>query len=155
MEVQVVLLSLTLIVLSARAGENNGNVPQAHAADACLPPHSIARLGSLRFKHADGQIWSARFSRNGRIVASFSSIWLDDRRIRIWDAASGRETIGPWNAAREYCNIAVLLTALNKCTKSALWLMARRAGLIAVLVSVLFLNQSLGVSLTKSASEPS
>src|SRR5438309_406793 len=49
-----------------------------------LPAGSLARLGTVAFYHEYGH--HITFSGNGKILAS-----SDDRVIRLWDAATGRD----------------------------------------------------------------
>src|SRR5579872_3860664 len=52
-----------------------------------LPPGAIARLGTTRLRHHKGKILDAAFSSDGKVLATLA--W--DNRLRIWDAATGRE----------------------------------------------------------------
>ncbi|MCZ6691280.1 MAG: hypothetical protein O7H41_16965 [Planctomycetota bacterium] len=51
-----------------------------------LPEGAIARLGTVRFRHA-GTVYSVAFSSDGKVLATSGS----DYSIRIWDVAAGKE----------------------------------------------------------------
>jgi WD40 repeat protein len=72
-----------------------------------LPSGAVARLGTLRFKHApagDPTIDVAIFSPDGSKIAS---LVYGQATIRLWDAGSGQEIRGPWrNADRRYTAVA-------------------------------------------------
>jgi WD40 repeat protein len=72
-----------------------------------LPPGAIARLGTLRFKHfpvGDPTIDVAFFAPDGRKIVS---LVFNHANVRLWDAASGKEIAGPWNAGnRRYTAVA-------------------------------------------------
>jgi len=69
-----------------------------------LPPGAIARLGTLRFKHApagDPTVDVAFYSPDGtKIVSLINS-------LRLWDAATGKEIKGPWNTPNVSYSAAV------------------------------------------------
>jgi WD40 repeat protein len=51
-----------------------------------LPPHAIARLGTLRLRH-DGEVGSVAVSPDGKMVVSATGI----SGARVWDTSTGRE----------------------------------------------------------------
>src|SRR5205807_987826 len=51
-----------------------------------LPPAAVARMGTVRFRHGN-DVNVVCFSPRGDLIASGG----DDRVVRIWDVASGRE----------------------------------------------------------------
>jgi WD40 repeat protein len=84
-------LALVLLAGAARADADEPKSPPAPpvAADALgdpLPPHAVARLGTLRLRH---QHWisGAAFTRDGKTLASSGH----DHAVRIWDAQTGKE----------------------------------------------------------------
>jgi hypothetical protein len=78
-----------------------------------LPAGAVARLGTLRFKHAPvtmfveadllvpGMVTTARFSLDGRKIASLAAPL---GTVRLWEAATGKELPGPWSARGLFCN---------------------------------------------------
>src|SRR5438876_10794540 len=52
-----------------------------------LPAGAISRMGTVRFRHG-GRITQIAFSPDGKTIYSASP---DDKAVRAWDAASGRE----------------------------------------------------------------
>ena len=82
--------------------------PKTDALGDPLPEGAIARLGTLRFKHApelDLPIAAASFSADGKMIVSRAGV---EGSIRLWDADTGREIPGPWNAAvRGYAGMAI------------------------------------------------
>src|SRR5437899_10390133 len=52
-----------------------------------LPNGAISRMGTVRFRHG-GRITQIAFSPDGKTIYSASP---DDKAVRAWDAASGRE----------------------------------------------------------------
>jgi WD40 repeat protein len=79
----------------------SGQSPQAPRMDALgdpLPPGAVARLGTLRLKHAPGQrrnILAAVFSQDGKMVATRDDNGLS---VRLWNVATGKEIRGPWSS---------------------------------------------------------
>ena len=93
------LLSILVFVLLVPIIESQ-NVPTKDAVtDALgdpLPQGAVARLGTLRFKHAPAQsaiIDSAVYSPDGTKIASVA---LTSGSVRLWEADTGKEITGPW-----------------------------------------------------------
>ncbi len=91
-----ILLCLGFMTGSAIAGqargfEQGGGVGEGVVGDTdCyddpLPRHALARMGSVRLRHADW-VSCLVFSADGKTFASGSR----DRTIRLWDVATGKE----------------------------------------------------------------
>jgi len=85
-----------------------------------LPDGAIARMGTLRFKHTPAQnstIDNAVYSPDGTKIASLAH---QTGSVRLWDAANGKEILGPWASfGRNYSAVAFtpdstqLVLALN------------------------------------------
>src|SRR5262249_16930109 len=58
----------------------------ANSPNDALPPGAIACLGSLSFRHDEGEITSLSFSPDGKTLASAGG-----GGIRLWETATGRE----------------------------------------------------------------
>src|SRR5262249_40859229 len=67
----------------ARAGERK---PIVDAFGDPLPPGAIARMGTTRFRHAEG-VTCAVFAPDGKTVITASL----DSTLRAWDTATGKE----------------------------------------------------------------
>jgi WD40 repeat protein len=95
----VVLSVLALFLLVPSIQSQNAAVKNAALMDALgdpLPDGAVARLGTLRFKHAPSKsvtIDSAVFSPDGTKLASLA---FNAGTVRLWDADSGKEITGPW-----------------------------------------------------------
>jgi len=94
----LVSVLLTAILASSLTGQNppaNGTVLKDALGDP-LPEGAIARLGTLRFKHAPSRsasIDAAVYSPDGTKIASLASTFGS---VRVWEADTGKEISGPW-----------------------------------------------------------
>jgi WD40 repeat protein len=92
--VTLVLAGLLVCVSASRAGhlpDRGGGPPEERTVPADrfgdpLPEGAVARLGTVRLRHARG-VYAARFSDDGRTLVSFGG----DDTFRTWDVATGKE----------------------------------------------------------------
>jgi WD40 repeat protein len=79
--------AVALLLLSSVAGDAHGQTPaKLDVHGDPLPAGAIARLGTVRWRHADGASFVA-FLPDGKSVLSAGG----DGMARIWDVASGKE----------------------------------------------------------------
>lgn len=81
-------LGISLVALLANlsaAHAENAKKPRTDLHGDPLPPGTVARLGTIRFRHA-GQVTSVASSRDGRLLATGGY----DEAIRVWQASSGK-----------------------------------------------------------------
>jgi len=74
---------LTLLMFSSAARPAD---PAADALGDPLPPGALVRIGTLRLRHAD-QVFAVALAPDGKTLASGG----DDRLIRLWETATGKE----------------------------------------------------------------
>jgi len=78
------LLTLTALVLALRTTVVAGAQPAADRYGDPLPPGAVARMGTLRLRHAATTL---AFAPDGKTFATGGA----DALIRLWDVADGRE----------------------------------------------------------------
>jgi WD40 repeat protein len=78
------LTTLPLLLVISLCGLGQGPTGFDAQGDA-LPPGSLARLGSLRFRH-DAPITCQAISHDSRLIATGGG-----RSVRVWEAATGRQ----------------------------------------------------------------
>lgn len=90
-----ILTSLLLLLSWANLpGENGQTAPKAAGALRTdvygdpLPPGAIARLGTVRWRHASS-VMALAFSPDGKTIATGSA----DRTIRLWELSTGKELL--------------------------------------------------------------
>jgi RNA polymerase sigma factor (sigma-70 family) len=79
-------------------------VPRAAPVDRYgdpLPPHAVARLGTVRFRH-DWTIFASAISLDGRLLAGASG-----KSMHIWDAQTG-QTLQHWSLPDFRCRVLAL-----------------------------------------------
>jgi WD40 repeat protein len=86
-ETLFLLIALLLFATIPTAAQDKETVVARDLYGDPLPPGAIARLGTTRLRHHRGKILDAAFAGDGKVLASLA--W--DSRLRIWDAASGKE----------------------------------------------------------------
>src|SRR2546426_778692 len=75
-------LSWLVVIVTISSG-----APSAADESDALPPGALARLGTLRLRHAN-KINAVAFSPNGKSLASAAS---NEPTARLWDVATGEE----------------------------------------------------------------
>jgi WD40 repeat protein len=71
-----------------RAGQRAPVKAEERAArDKSLPPHALARLGSLHFRHA-GNVRALSYAADGKTIVT-----ADGGYVRLWDTATGKEKL--------------------------------------------------------------
>src|SRR5581483_1121905 len=77
------ILSLLVLLTGILHGEE-AEPPRTDLYGDPLPPGAVARLGTLRLRHAD--VAALTFSKDGKLLISCSR----DGEVRVWDAATGK-----------------------------------------------------------------
>jgi RNA polymerase sigma factor (sigma-70 family) len=83
--------------------------PNTRLQEDPLPPETLARLGTLRFRHG-GFIHSIVFTPDGKQLLTHAH----HEGLRIWDVATGREVLNLLDKGRELTISAALLTPDGK-----------------------------------------
>jgi WD40 repeat protein len=103
---RALLTIAAFVFLASPQDAQTADKPRTDALGDPLPDGAIARLGTLRLKHApatgatiDGALVSPDGSKIVTIVSSAGS-------IHVWDAASGKEIPGPWKSNFRYSTLA-------------------------------------------------
>jgi WD40 repeat protein len=103
--------SLVVFAGCCLAANVSGETPVTPRTDALgdpLPPGAVARLGTLRLKHAPDSgvpISAAVFSQDGK---RFASLDTTGTNIRVWDVITGKEIPGSWRRANAHAAAAAI-----------------------------------------------